>query len=203
MSTSAAPADLLHGSVAARSRALSIATALPVVAMTAVAAVLRLWSFAAVPANPFYDAAVRSMSLSWHNFFFGAFEPGAQVAVDKAPVDLWFQVLSVKLFGFSFDRAVASLKSPPGILAVPLLLDLIRRLFGHRAGLGAAAAMAVCPAAILTSHSDTMDSAMMLFDLLAAWLIVLGAQKRRILRPADRRRSVRSGSRSRSSSLRV
>jgi 4-amino-4-deoxy-L-arabinose transferase-like glycosyltransferase len=177
---SAAPAGLVRGSVAARTRSLSIATTAPLVAITARAAILRLWSFAAVPANPFYDAAVRSMSLSWHNFFFGAFEPGAQVAVDKAPIDLWLQVLSVKLFGFS-SAALRVPEVTAGILAVPLLYDLVRRLFGHRAGLGAAAAMAVFPAAILTSHSDTMDSAMMFFDLLAAWLIVVGAQKRRVL----------------------
>jgi 4-amino-4-deoxy-L-arabinose transferase-like glycosyltransferase len=177
---SAAPADLVRGSVAARTRSLPIAATVPVVAITALAAILRLWSFASVAANPFYDAAVRSMSLSWHNFFFGAFEPGAQVAVDKAPADLWLQVLSVKLFGFS-STALRLPEVTAGILAVPLLYDLVRRLFGHRAGLGAAAAMAVFPAAILTSHSDTMDSAMMLFDLLAAWLIVVGAQKRRVL----------------------
>jgi 4-amino-4-deoxy-L-arabinose transferase-like glycosyltransferase len=180
MTMSAASVDLLRGSVAARTRSLSIATALPVVAITALAAILRLWSFAAVPANPFYDAAVRSMSLSWHNFFFGAFEPGAQVAVDKAPADLWLQVLSVNLFGFS-SSALRLPEVTAGILAVPLLYDLVRRLFGHRAGLGAAAAMAVFPAAVLTAHSDTMDSAMMFFDVLAAWLIVVGAQKQRVL----------------------
>ena len=54
-----------------------------------------------VPPDPFYDAAVRSMTLSWHNFFFGAFEPGASVSIDKPPVDLWLQVASVKLLGFS------------------------------------------------------------------------------------------------------
>ena len=36
-----------------------------------------------VSPDPFYDAAVRSMSLSWHNFFFGAFEPSASVSIDK------------------------------------------------------------------------------------------------------------------------
>jgi 4-amino-4-deoxy-L-arabinose transferase-like glycosyltransferase len=177
---SAASADMVRPSVAARARSLPIAAGLPVVAITALAAVLRLWSFAAVPANPFYDAAVRSMSLSWHNFFFGAFEPGAQVAVDKAPADLWLQVLSVKLFGFS-SAALRFPEVAAGILAVPLLYDLVRRLFGHRAGVGAAATLAVFPAAILTAHSDTMDSAMMLFDVLAAWLIVVGAQARRVL----------------------
>ena len=42
------------------------------------AALLRLVHIGQVPPDPFYDAAVRSMGLSWHNFFFGAFEPGGQ-----------------------------------------------------------------------------------------------------------------------------
>jgi len=161
----------------ARVRA-AVPAAVPVVAVTILGAVLRLWDFGRVGANPFYDAAVRSMSLSWHDFFFGAFEPGAQVSVDKAPADLWLQVASVKLLGFS-SVALRAPEVAAGILAVPLLYDLVRRLFGRRAGLAAAAALAVLPAAILTAHSDTMDSLMMLFDVLAAWLVV-GAQSRRV-----------------------
>jgi 4-amino-4-deoxy-L-arabinose transferase-like glycosyltransferase len=172
---------LTGGRTAARARPgvrAGVPAAAPLAAITLVGAVLRLWAFDRVAANPFYDAAVRSMALSWHNFFFGAYEPGAQVSVDKAPADLWLQVASVKLFGFSST----SLRLPEviaGILAIVLLYDLVRRLFGRRAGLGAAAGLAVLPAAILTAHSDTMDSVMMLFDVLAAWLVVVGAQSRR------------------------
>jgi 4-amino-4-deoxy-L-arabinose transferase-like glycosyltransferase len=117
------------------------------------------------------------MGLSWHNFFFGAFEPGAKVAIDKAPADLWIQVLSVKLLGFS-GTAVRLPEVIAGTLAIPLLYDLVRRLFGRTAGLGTAAALAILPTAILTAHSDTMDSVMMALDLLAAWLVVVGAQRR-------------------------
>lgn len=146
-------------------------------AITGVGALLRFASFGLVPANPFYDAAARSMGQSWHNFFYGAFEPGGQVSIDKTPVDLWLQVASTKLFGFSsvstrLPEAVA------GVLAVPLLYDLVRRLFGRRAGLGAAAALAMLPISIVTAHSDTMDSLMMALDVLAAWLVVVGAQRR-------------------------
>jgi 4-amino-4-deoxy-L-arabinose transferase-like glycosyltransferase len=158
-------------------RAVVLAAA-PLAAITVLGAVLRLWAFARVAPNPFYDAAVRSMSLSWHNFFFGAFEPGAQVSIDKAPADLWLQVASVKLFGFT-SVATRLPEVAAGILAIPLLYDLVRRLFGRRAGLGAAAALAVLPTAILTAHSDTMDSVMMLLDVLAAWLVVVGAQSRK------------------------
>ena len=99
-------------------------------------------------------AAVRSMGLSWHNFFYGAFEPSAQVSIDKTPVDLWLQVLSTKLFGFS-SVAVRLPEALAGVLAVPLVYDLVRRLFGRTAGLGAAAALAVLPISIITAHSDT------------------------------------------------
>jgi 4-amino-4-deoxy-L-arabinose transferase-like glycosyltransferase len=146
-------------------------------AITALAAVLRFANFGQVPSNSFYDAAVRSMGQSWRNFFYGAFEPAAQVSIDKTPVDLWLQVASTKLFGFS-SIAVRLPEALAGVLAVPLLYDLVRRLFGRRAGLGAAAALALLPISIVTAHSDTMDSLMMLLDVLAAWLVVVGAQRR-------------------------
>ena len=152
-------------------------TGVAIFAITALAAVLRFVNFALVPTNSFYDAAVRSMGLSWHNFFFGAYEPAAQVSIDKTPVDLWLQVASTKLFGFS-SVAVRLPEAVAGVLAVPLIYDLVRRLFGRKAGLGAAAALAVLPISIVTAHSDTMDSLMMLLDVLAGWLVVVGAQRR-------------------------
>lgn len=139
--------------------------------ITAGAAVLRLIHLAQVPPDPFYDAAVRSMTLSWHNFFFGAFEPGGSVSIDKPPVDLWLQVASVKLVGFS----ATSLKLPEalaGTLAVPLLFAAVRRMWSASAALAAALALAVLPIEVITSRSDTMDGVMMMLIVLALWLIV-------------------------------
>ena len=48
----------------------------------------------------YYTAAVRSMAMNWHNFFYTAFDPAGFISVDKPPVALWLQVISVKLFGF-------------------------------------------------------------------------------------------------------
>jgi 4-amino-4-deoxy-L-arabinose transferase-like glycosyltransferase len=135
------------------------------------AGALRLIHIAQVPPDPFYDAAVRSMTLSWHNFFFGAFEPGGSVSIDKPPVDLWLQVASVKLIGFSNT----SLKLPEalgGTLAVPLLFLAVRRMWSTRAGLAAAVAQAVLPIEVITSRSDTMDGVMMALIVLALYLIV-------------------------------
>src|ERR1051326_4661762 len=51
--------------------------------------------------NRFYAAGIQSMLDSWHNFFFLSFDPGGFVSIDKPPLGLWIQSLSVKLFGFS------------------------------------------------------------------------------------------------------
>jgi 4-amino-4-deoxy-L-arabinose transferase-like glycosyltransferase len=139
--------------------------------ITAGAAILRLLHLGQVPPDPFYDAAVRSMTLSFHNFFFGAFEPGGSVSIDKPPVDLWLQVASVKLFGFTS----LTLKLPEalaGIAAVPLLFAALRRVWSASAAIAAAAAMAALPIEVITSRSDTMDAVMMTLLVLALLLVI-------------------------------
>ena len=149
----------------------SAAAWVAVALITLAAALLRLVHIGKVSPDPFYDAAVRSMGLSWHNFFFGAFEPGGSVSIDKPPVDLWLQVGSVKLLGFSST----TLKLPEalaGIAAVPLLFAAVKRMWSTPAGLAAALALAVLPVEVITSRSDTMDGVMMALIVLALWLIV-------------------------------
>ncbi|HEX4837747.1 MAG TPA: glycosyltransferase family 39 protein [Solirubrobacteraceae bacterium] len=139
--------------------------------ITAGAAALRLVDLGAVRLDPFYDAAVRSMGSSWHNFFFGAYEPGGSVSIDKPPVDLWLQVASVKLLGWSST----SLKLPEalaGTVSVPLLYGAVKRPFGTVAGLVAALALAVLPIEVITARSDTMDAVMMMLLVLALLLLV-------------------------------
>ncbi len=111
------------------------------------------------------------MGLSWHNFFFGAVEPSGAVAIDKPPVDLWLQVASVKLFGFGST----TLKLPEalaGTIAVPLLFAGVMPVFGARAGLASALALAVLPIEVITARSDTMDAVMMVLTVLALTLAV-------------------------------
>jgi 4-amino-4-deoxy-L-arabinose transferase-like glycosyltransferase len=154
------------------------AAGVALVAITALGAFLRFYAFGRVHPNPYYDAAVRSMAQSWHNFFVGAAEPAAGVSVDKIPLDLWLQVASVKLFGFT-STALRLPEALAATAAIPLLYDLVRRLFGSVAGLVAALALAVMPVAVLTGRSDTMDSLMMALMTLAAWCVVRGVQSRR------------------------
>jgi 4-amino-4-deoxy-L-arabinose transferase-like glycosyltransferase len=146
-------------------------TFLALALITAGAAALRLVHIGQVPPDPFYDAAVRSMERSWHNFFFGAFEPGGSVSIDKPPVDLWLQVVSVKLLGFSST----TLKLPEafaGTVSVPLLFVTVRRMWSTPAAFAAAIALAVLPIEVITARSDTMDGVMMALLVLALLLVV-------------------------------
>jgi 4-amino-4-deoxy-L-arabinose transferase-like glycosyltransferase len=155
---------------------------LALVVVTGVAALLRLIVLNNVPDNLFYDASVRSMSMSLHNFLYGAFDPTAATAIDKPPIDLWLQVIAVKVFGFSsvvlkLPEAIA------GTLAVPLLYDLVRRLAGPLAALCSAITLTILPTAVITARSDTMDSLMMLLLVAIAWLLLRSVERgdRRLL----------------------
>lgn len=159
---------------------IAVAPMLALGAITTVAAGLRFVHLGDVPGNPFYDAAIRTMSGSWHAFLFGALDPAGSVSVDKPPVDLWLQVASVKLFGFS-PTALKLPQALAGTASVPLVYDIVRRGFGRGAGLAAAAALAVLPVAVLTARSDTMDTAMTFLLVVAAWLTVRAAGTNRLL----------------------
>ena len=53
------------------------------------------WGISQDALEPFYAAAVRSMAINWHNFFFGSFDPIGTVTLDKLPGAFWVQALSV------------------------------------------------------------------------------------------------------------
>jgi 4-amino-4-deoxy-L-arabinose transferase-like glycosyltransferase len=149
-----------------------------VAAITLGAAALRLIHIGQVPPDPFYDAAVRSMAMSWHNFFFGAYEPGGSVSIDKPPIDLWLQVISVKLLGFS-STTLKLPEAAAGTASVPLLYVVVRRIWSAPAGIAAAAAMAVLPIEVITARSDTMDAVMMLALVLALFAAVRAVESER------------------------
>jgi len=133
------------------------------------AAALRLLSIHDVSGNVFYDAAVRSMGTSWHDFFFGALEPSGTVSIDKPPLDLWLQVATTRVLGFS----LVGLHLPEalgGVAACGLLFGALRRPFGTAAAISAALALAVLPVSVLTARSDTMDSVLAALEIAALWL---------------------------------
>ena len=87
---------------APRPRALPRINAIPLPrpelgVLLVLAAVLNLWALDANGwANEYYSAAVRSMSESWSAFIYGAFDSSGVMTVDKPPLALWVQALSVR-----------------------------------------------------------------------------------------------------------
>ena len=136
-------------------------------AIAAVAAVAYGWGMAGASVDPFYGAAARSMSESWHDFIFAAFDPAGTVTVDKLPGALWVQALSLRVFGFHIWALVLP-QVVEGVLTVLVLYRAVRRLAGPVAGLTAAAVLAVTPITVLLSRGNVSDSLLILLLVLAA-----------------------------------
>jgi 4-amino-4-deoxy-L-arabinose transferase-like glycosyltransferase len=136
-------------------------------AVAALAALAYGWGMGSVTLEPFYGAAARSMSESWHNFFFGALDPWGTVSVDKLPGALWVQALSLRVFGFHFWSIVLP-QVLEGVLTVLVLYRAVRRVAGPLAGLAAGLVLAVTPVTVLLNRGNISDSLLILLLVLAA-----------------------------------
>jgi len=135
--------------------------------VAALAALAYAWGMANASVEPFYGGAARSMAESWHNFFFGAFDPAGIVTLDKLPGAIWPQALSVRIFGFHIWALVLP-QVIEGVLTVLFIYRAVRRLAGPAAGLTAAAVVAATPVTVLLSRGNVDDSLMVLLLVLAA-----------------------------------
>src|SRR6516162_4728876 len=136
-------------------------------AVATLAALAYAWGINGDALETFYAGAVRSMSESWRNFFFGAFDPWGTVSVDKLPGAFWVQALSVRVFGFHVWAFVLP-QVVEGTLTVLVLYRAVRRVAGAGAGLLAAVALAVTPVTILLNRGNISDSLLILLLVLAA-----------------------------------
>ena len=115
----------------------------------------------------YYAAAVRSMSMSWHDFIFGGFDPAGTVSLDKLPGAFWLQALAVRAFGVHPWVLVAP-QAVEGVLTVLVLYHAVSRLAGPAAGLIAAAVLVLSPATVALDRGNISDSLMILLLVLAA-----------------------------------
>src|SRR3984885_10456986 len=136
-------------------------------AIAALAGVGYGWAMARANVDTFYGASARSMSESWHDFIFGAFDPAGTITVDKLPGALWVQALSLRLFGFHICAMVLP-QVVEGVLTILVLYRAVRRLAGPAAGLTAATVLAVTPITVLLSRGNVSDSLLILLLVLAA-----------------------------------
>jgi 4-amino-4-deoxy-L-arabinose transferase-like glycosyltransferase len=121
--------------------------------------------------NNYYSAAVKSMLVSLHNFFFVSSDPGGLISVDKPPLGLWLQAISAKLLGF---HAVSVLlpEAACGFLAVVCAYFIVAPRFGRWTAVAAAAALAVFPAFVASTRDNNLDALLILLMLLAGWATV-------------------------------
>ena len=125
--------------------------------------------------NAYYAAAIKSMTQSFHNFFFVSFDPAGMVSVDKPPLALWVQALFVLVFGYH-GWAMLLPQALAGTGACLMMYILVARYFGRPAGLISALVFALTPAVVVASRNNTMDMQLVFVLLIAVWYLFKGIE---------------------------
>lgn len=143
------------------------------------AAFLYAWNiWEAGNANDYYTAAITSMIQSWHNFWYGAFDPAGFITVDKPPVALWFMAISAKIFGVhGWSVVLPSILF--GIGSVALIYNMIKPRFNIWAARLTALALTLTPIVVADSRTNNMDATLQFFLLLASWCLMKAISNRK------------------------
>ncbi|MFD5541383.1 ArnT family glycosyltransferase [Streptomyces sp. NPDC127079] len=149
--------------------------------ITVLAAVFYTWGIGHSQYHTFYANAARSMTESWKAFFFGSFDPGNSITLDKLPGFLWPQALSARILGFH-PWALTLPQVVEGVASLLVLHRLVRRWSGIDAALIADTAFLLTPVAVGLFRTSVEDPAFTLCMLLAAAAAQRAAQDGR-LRP--------------------
>jgi 4-amino-4-deoxy-L-arabinose transferase-like glycosyltransferase len=153
---------------------------LQLAALLTLAGGLNLWALSRNGwANTYYSAAVRSMSASWHDFLFGALDRAGVMTVDKPPLALWVQALSVRLFGYH-PLSMLVPQALMGVASVALVYDLVGRRFGRLGGLVAGLALALTPITVGVSRHNNPDALLVLCSVAAVCCAVRALEGGRV-----------------------
>ncbi|WP_271202562.1 ArnT family glycosyltransferase, partial [Microbacterium dextranolyticum] len=127
---------------------------------------LTAWNLARGGDFSFYEASARSMSESWQALFFGAFDPGATVTLDKLSGFAVPQALSIRLFGPT-TSALALPQLIEGVVTTLACAVVGLRWLGRAGGLVAAAAAAFTPI-FVSMFGHPMEDGMLTMALAVA-----------------------------------
>jgi 4-amino-4-deoxy-L-arabinose transferase-like glycosyltransferase len=119
-------------------------------------------------ANSYYAAAVQAGTRSWKAFFYGSFDGGNFITVDKTPASLWVMGLSARVFGLS-SWSLLLPQALMGVATVGVVHATVRRYAGPAAGLIAGAVVATTPVAALMFRFDNPDALLVLLLSLGAY----------------------------------
>jgi 4-amino-4-deoxy-L-arabinose transferase-like glycosyltransferase len=140
------------------------------------AAVLYAWKIGdGQLGNTYYSAAVKSMTTSVSNFLFGSFDPYGVVTVDKPPMALWPQVVSVLVFGFH-GWSLLLPEVLAGVAAVFVLHRTVRLWAGEGVALLAALIFALTPITVTINRTNNPDTLLVLFLVAAAYAVTRSIQ---------------------------
>ncbi len=146
-------------------------------ALLAIAAALNLWNLSINGwANTYYSGAMRAMSTSWHDFLYASLDRSGLMTLDKPPLSLWVQALSVRVFGLH-PLSILVPQALMGVAATALLYDLTRRRFGRLAGFVAGLALATTPVIVAVSRHNNPDELLVLCSVAALWCLVRALQR--------------------------
>lgn len=126
--------------------------------------------------NSYYAAGVKSMTMSFKNFFFVAFDPAGYVTIDKPPLGFWLQAISAKIFGFS-GWSILLPQAIAGVIAVWVLYRIVKRSFGSTAALISALCLSITPVFVAVSRNNTVDNLLVMTLLFACWALSIAAEK--------------------------
>lgn len=126
--------------------------------------------------NAYYAAAIKSMTESFHNFFYVAFDPAGLVSVDKPPLGLWIQAIFVLIFGYH-GWAMLLPQALAGTASCLMIYILTAKYFGRSAGLISSLVFALTPAVVVASRNNTMDMQLVFVLLVATWFLFKSIEK--------------------------
>ena len=118
------------------------------------------------------------MTMSWKNFFFGAFDPGGFITVDKPPAFLWVGALSARIFGYS-NWSILLPSSVAGAASVGLLWLIVRRYFGLTAATIAGLVLALSPISVAVNRLNMPEPFLILALIGAAGAVLRSLESRR------------------------
>ncbi len=163
------------GSAAASARASG-----PLLAAVALSAVLNTWALGQNGyANVYYSAGVKSMLLSWHNFFFLAADPAGLISIDKPPLGLWLQAASAEAFGLS-PLSLLLPEALAGVASVAAVYVIVRKRFGPLAAGASAFTLAVFPVFVAVSRDNNVDALLILLMTLACGTALRASESGRL-----------------------
>ncbi|MBB5326065.1 4-amino-4-deoxy-L-arabinose transferase-like glycosyltransferase [Anoxybacillus tepidamans] len=142
-------------------------------------AFLYFYNIGKAGSNVYYTAAAKSMTANWKAFFFASLDPTGFITVDKPPVALWFQALSVAIFGVS-DWSVLLPEALAGVLSTWLIYFIVKPFFGRIPALWTSLILACTPIFVAVTRTNNLDTILIFTLLVATWALMKSIHTKKV-----------------------